>query len=105
MFAEYDDPVFKVLAMVSAVLRLIGNTFNLIKNMGGKLMKKSYTIILKLTYVVETLLVVGNLGECFILLLAVKDWVDFPSRPYIYPIYDSFQSVNNSRIGIFVLLP
>ncbi len=85
MLAEYDDPVFKVLAMVSAVLRLIGNTFILIKNIGGKLMKKSNTIYMKLAYVVETLLVVGNLGDVFIPLLAMKVWVGSPTRPlYIH---------------------
>ena len=40
MFAEYGAPIFSVLAMVSAVLRLIGNTFILIKNIGDKIMKK-----------------------------------------------------------------
>ena len=64
MFAEYGAPVFSVLAMVSAVLRLIGNTFILIKNIGDTIMKKNNNFInTKLAYVVETLLVVGNLGD------------------------------------------
>lgn len=63
MFAEYDDPVLKVLAMVSAVLRVIGNGVKLLKDIGGKLMKKRNMFIVKLAYVVETLLVVGNLGD------------------------------------------
>lgn len=64
MFAEYGAPIFSVLAMVSAVLRLIGNTFILIKNIGDKIMKKNNNFInTKLAYVVETLLVVGNLGD------------------------------------------
>ena len=63
MLAEYDDPVLKVLAMVSAVLRVIGNGVKLLKDIGGKLMKKRNMFIVKLAYVVETLLVVGNLGD------------------------------------------
>ena len=63
MLAEYDDPVFKVLAMVSAVLRVIGNSIKLLKNIGGMLMKISNIFNMKLAYVVETLLVVGNLGD------------------------------------------
>lgn len=80
MLAEYDDPVFNVLAIVSAVLRVIGNTFNLIKNIGGKFMKKRNIIIMKLVCVVKILLVVGNLGGFFIPLLAVKDWVGSPHQ-------------------------
>lgn len=63
MLAEYDDPVLKVLAMVSAVLRVIGNGVKLLKDIGGKLMKKRNIFNMKLAYVVETLLVVGNLGD------------------------------------------
>lgn len=80
MFAEYDDPVFYVLAMVSAVLRLIGNMFNLIKNIGGKIMKIKNTVIMKLAYVVETLLVVGNLGGCLYPATGCEGWGRFPHQ-------------------------
>lgn len=45
----------------------------------------SNTIVKKLTNVVETLLVVGNLGVImsYYPLLAMEDWVDFP-RPEQY---------------------
>ena len=56
----------KVLALLSAVLRVIGNCVKLLKIIGGNLMDKmmsvSNTIIKKLTNGVETLLVAGNLG-------------------------------------------
>lgn len=60
--ADYGDPVLMILAIVSAVLRVIGNGFKLLKNIGGMLMKKSNTISRMLNKGVETLLAVGNLG-------------------------------------------
>ena len=51
--------------MISAVIRSIGNSYKLIKIMGGKLMdilKTKYYSIHQIDFVMETLLVVGNLG-------------------------------------------
>lgn len=89
MLAEYDNPVIYVLGLISAVLRVITNLFKLLKFIGGKAMDRinniSNTIVEKLTNVVETLLVVGNLGVImsYYPLLAMKGWVDFP-RPEQY---------------------
>lgn len=62
LYADYGDPVLNVLAIVSAILRVIGNGFKLLKNIGGMLMKKSNIICRMLNKGVETLLAVGNLG-------------------------------------------
>jgi hypothetical protein len=84
LLAEYDDPDIYVLSLLSAVLRVFGNIVKLLKIKGGKHMEKvkifiNNTIKRMLTNVVETLLVVGNLGGNILLpLLAMKDWVDFP---------------------------
>jgi hypothetical protein len=89
LLAEYDNPVVYVLGLMSAVLRVITNLFKLLKFIGGNVMYRinniSNTIVKKLTNVVETLLVVGNLGVImsYYPLLAMKDWVDFP-RPEQY---------------------
>ena len=51
--------------MISAAIRSIGNSYKLIKIMGGKLMdtlETKYTSIHQINFVMETLLVVGNLG-------------------------------------------
>ena len=39
LYADYGDPVLKVLAIVSAILRVIGNGFKVLKIIGGMLMK------------------------------------------------------------------
>lgn len=51
--------------IISAVIRSIGNSYKLIKIMGGKLMdilETKFTSIHQINFVMETLLVVGNLG-------------------------------------------
>ena len=51
--------------MISAVIRSIGNCYKLIKIIGGKLMdilETKYNSIHQIDFVMETLLVVGNLG-------------------------------------------
>ena len=51
--------------MVSAVIRSIGNGYKLIKIIGGRLMdtlETKFNSIHQIDFVMETLLVVGNLG-------------------------------------------
>jgi hypothetical protein len=63
-----------MLALVSAVLRVIGNGINLLKIIGGILMRNLRNIIkTKLANGVETLLVVGNLGEISVSLLVTRE--------------------------------
>ena len=78
--AVYDDPMMEILALVSAVLRVIGNGYLLYRVVGGRLMKIRNIIVKKLTKSAETLLIVGNMGE--IIIPAVKQWGMgmFPSK-------------------------
>ena len=55
--------------MISAVIRSIGNSYKLIKIIGGKFMdtlETKFSSTHQINFVMETLLVVGNLGASIV---------------------------------------
>ena len=87
MLADYDDPIVEVLALLSAMLRVAGNIVKLFKIIGGRIMNIlkiiKDTIVKKLANVVETPLVVGNLGEISYLATSYEGSGRFPlQNPY-----------------------